>query len=136
MANTFNNALKDNPKVDSAIIFSLIKLTNVAGQPYQNEIQRKYKYYQMKDLIFIQIFPAIIPKVTDKKIANKYWNLRRHLTNIPRIERNLDFFAYLLEESMLLVDTILFNSNYYLMETFTDQDYETMSNQGATIING
>lgn len=131
---TYNNALKDNPKVDSAIIYTLIKLTNVASQPYDTQTERKYKYYQMKDLIFIQLFPAIIPKVTDKKIAEKYFKLKRQINNTPKIETNLDFFAYLLEESMLLADTILFNSNYYLMENFTDHDYELMMEQGGVTI--
>lgn len=131
---TFNNALKENLKVDSAIIYSLIKLTNVAGQPYNTQTERKYKYYQMKDLIFIQIFPAIIPKVTDRKIAEKYYQLKKHINNIPRIESNLNYFAFLLEESMLIVDTILFNSNYYLMDSLTDRDYEIMTTTGEVTI--
>lgn len=131
---TFNNALKENFKVDSAIIYSLIKLTNVAAQPYNTQTERKYKYYQMKDLIFIQILPAIIPKVTDKKLAEKYHRIKKQLDNIPKIESDLDFFSYMLEESMLLVDTILFNSNYYLMENFTDKDYETMALDGGVTL--
>lgn len=126
----FNNALKENLKVDSAIIYSLIKMATIAAQPYNTQTERKYKYYQMKDLIFIQIFPAIIPKVTDKSIAEKYFKIKKHINNIPRIEQNLDFFEFLLEESMILADTILFNSNYYLMENFTDQDYEDMLSKG------
>ncbi len=123
---TLNNSLGNEPKIDGAIIYSHIKLINVASQPYNTESERKYKYHQMKDLIFIYILPALIPKIYDNKTAERYFKIKRYISDIPKIEANLNYFQFLLEESMLLVDTMLYNNNYYLLEDITDEEFTRM----------
>ena len=131
---TLNNSLGNSPKVDGAIIYSHIKLINIASQPYLTQRERKYKYHQMKDLIFTYILPALVPKVSRMDWAERYFKIKRHISDIPRIEANLDYFAFLLEEAMILIDVILYSNNYYMLETLTDTDFERMVAEGGVEI--
>jgi hypothetical protein len=131
---TLNNSLGNEPKIDGAIIYSHIKLINVASQPYLSQAERKYKYHQMKDLIFIYILPALVPKVSKKDWAERYFKIKHHISDIPRIEANLDYFQFLLEEAMILINTILYNNNYYMLEDFTDSEYMEMKRMGGVTL--
>lgn len=132
--NTLNNSLGNSPKVDGVIIYSLIKLTNVVSQPYESQTTRLYKYHQMKDLILTHIFPALIPKVNRDTWAKRYFKVTKHLNEIEKIEANLDYFNFLLQEAMILAYTILYSNNYYMLEDFSDADYEEMIAQGGVTL--
>jgi hypothetical protein len=125
-----NNSIGNDPKIDGAIIYSHIKLINIASQPYLTQMERKYKYYQMKDLIFIYIIPALVPKVTRMDWAERYFKIKKHIEEKQKIESNLDYFQFLLEEAMILTDTILYSNNYYMLEDISDADFEEMRRMG------
>jgi hypothetical protein len=131
---TLNNSLGNSPKVDGVIIYSLIKLSNVAAQPYYTQTERKQKYQQMKDMIFIHILPFLIPKVSRQDWAERYFKIRHAINENEKIHANLDYFAFLLEEAMVLIDTILYSNNYYMLEDFTDSDYDRMVEEGGVTI--
>lgn len=131
---TLNNSLGNSPKIDGAIIYSNIKLINIASQPAQSYTERKYKYQQMKDLIFTYLLPALIPKVSRQDWATRFFELRTAISDIPKIEGNLDYYQFLLEESMQLVFVILYSNNYYLMESLSDEEFTQMLNEGGVTI--
>jgi len=131
---TLNNSLGNTPKVDGAIIYSLIKLTNVASQPYSSHTERKYKYLQMKDLIFMHILPFLVPKVSRDDWAERYFKIKNAISNSEKVLGNLDYFGFLLEEAMILVDTILYSNNYYMLEDFSDREFEEMVEQGGVTV--
>jgi len=132
--NTLNNSLGNSPKVDGVIIYSLIKLTNIVSQPYGSQAERRYKYFQMKDLILTHIFPALIPKVSNDTWAKRYFKVTNHLNETERLYANLDYFDFLLQEAMILAYTILYSNNYYMLEDFSDRDFEEMIAQGGVTI--
>ena len=129
--NTLNNSLGNSPKVDGVIIYSLIKLTNVVAQPYGSQSERRYKYLQMKDLILTHLFPAIIPKVSNKTWADRYFKVINHLNETEKLHANLDYFDFLLQEAMVLAYTILYSNNYYMLEDYSDREFEEMVAQGG-----
>jgi len=128
---TLNNSLGNSPKIDGAIIYSHIKLINIASQPAQTESERKYKYYQMKDLIFVYLLPALIPKVSRQDWAERYFKIKKAITQKDKLEANLDYFQFLLEEAMILTDTILYSNNYYMLDNLSDTDFEEMRRTGV-----
>lgn len=127
---TLNNSLGNDPKIDGAIIYANIKLINIASQPAQSYSERKFKYQQMKDLIFMYLLPALVPKVTDKDAAERYFKIKHAISEINKIEANLDYYQFVLEEAMLLITTILYNNNYYMLEDFTDTDIMNLQKIG------
>jgi len=131
---TLNNSLGNDPKIDGAIIYAHIKLINVLSQPYLTQSERKFKYHQAKDLIFIYLFPALIPKVSRTHIAERYFKIKNHISQIGKIENNLDYFQFLLEESMILLDVILYENNYYMLEDFTDEQFSQMQKEGVVTL--
>jgi len=132
--NTLNNSLGTSPKVDGVIIYALIKYTNIISQPYTTVTERKYKYYQMRDMILNHIFPALTPKISKKTWAERYFKITDALTEINKLESNLEYFALILQEAMTLAYTILYSNNYYMMEDLSDSDYEEMVEQGGVVI--
>jgi hypothetical protein len=129
----YNNAMGTTPKVDAVIIYSLMKLTNVASQPYLNQTERKYKYYQMRDLMISTIAPYLIPKVNKDKWAKRYYTLVTKLEETQKIEYNLNYFNYLITEMMQLLTTILYSTNYYMMEDYNDAEYEQIIESGGEV---
>ena len=127
---TLNNSLGNDPKIDGAIIYAHIKLTNIASQPAQSYSERKFKYQQMNDLIFIVLLPSLVPKVTQQDAAERYFKIKRAMAEVNKIESNLDYYKFVLEEAMLLITTILYNNNYYMLEDFTDTDLYNLSKLG------
>lgn len=131
---TLNNSLGNSPKVDGVIIYALIKFTNITAQPASTIQERKYKYHQMKDIILTHIFPALIPKVSKKSWAERYFKIINALNNVEKLEHNLDYYQFMLQEAMILIYTILYTNNYYMLEDFTDTDYNEMLEQGGVKI--
>lgn len=130
---TYNNALSTTPKVDAVIIYSLMKLTNVSSQPYTTQTERKYKYYVMRDIINTTITPYLVPKINKEKWAKRYITLTKKLEETDKIEYNLEYFNYLLTEIMQLITTILYSTNYYMMEDYNDTEFEQIMETGGEI---
>lgn len=130
---TYNNALGTTPKVDAVIIYSLMKLTNVSSQPYTTQTERKYKYYVMRDIINTTITPYLVPKINKEKWAKRYITLTKKLEETDKIEYNLEYFNYLLTEIMQLITTILYSTNYYMMEDYNDTEFEQIMETGGEI---
>lgn len=130
---TYNNAMGTTPKVDAVIIYSLMKLTNAASQPYNTQTERKYKYYTMRDIITTTISPYLIPKINKDKWADRYILLTKKLEETQKIENNLDYFHYLLSEIMQLITTILYSTNYYMMEDYNNEEFEQIMESGGEI---
>ena len=131
---TLNNSLGNSPKIDAVIIYAYLKYTNVVAQPCNTETERKYKYKQMRDILMLHIFPAIIPKVSKPSWAERYFKVKRAMDEISKLESNLEYFAMVLQEASMLAYTILYSNNYYMMEDLTDADYEEMVAQGGVTI--
>lgn len=130
---TYNNALGTTPKVDAVIIYSLMKLTNVSSQPYNTQTERKYKYYVMRDIINTTITPYLVPKINKEKWAKRYMTLTKKLEETDKLEYNLEYFNYLLTEIMQLITTILYSTNYYMMEDYNDTEFEQIMETGGEI---
>ena len=129
--NNFNNSLGNSPKVDGVIIYSLMKLTNAASQPYSNQTERKYKYYLMRDIITTSINPYLVPKISKEKVASRYMSLVKKLEEVEKIESNLEYFNFLLVEMMQLITTVLYSNNYYMLEDYNDAEYVEALSYGA-----
>lgn len=127
---TLNNSLGNDPKIDGAIIYANIKLINIASQPAYTYSERKFKYQQMKDLIFIYLLPALVPKVTYDDAAERYFKIKKAMADINKLESNLDYYQFMLEETMNLITIIMYNNNYYMIEDFTDTDIVNLSKMG------
>jgi hypothetical protein len=130
---TFNNSLGSTPKVDPVIIYALMKLTNISAEPYSNQTERKYKYYQMRDMIQTTITPFLVPKVSRHEWARRYFILTKRLEESTKLEQNLDYFQYILGQYMQLLSVILYSNNYYLLENFTDTDYKELMASGGEV---
>jgi hypothetical protein len=131
---TLNNSLGTSPKVDGVIIYALIKYTNISAQPASTYQERKYKYHQMKDIILTHIFPALIPKVSKKSWADRYFKIINAFNNTDKLEANLDYYQFIIQEAMILIYTILYSNNYYMLEDFSDREYMEMVEQGGVTI--
>lgn len=129
--NGFNNSLGNSPKVDGVIIYSLMKLTNAAAQPYNTQTERKYKYYLMRDIITTTINPYLVPKISKEKWASRYKTLMKKLEEVEKLESNLEYFNYILVEMMQLITTVLYSNNYYMLEDYNDEEYMEALTYGA-----
>jgi hypothetical protein len=129
----FNNTLGSTPKVDGVIIYALMKLTNISAQPYENQTTRKYKYHQMRDIMLTTITPFLVPKVSRKEWAIRYFILTKKLEETYKLESNLDYYYFILSKFMELLTTILYSNNYYMLENFSDTDYKELMSTGGVV---
>ena len=131
---SFIKSPASTPKVDNAIVFALMKLTNLAAQPYDNQTTRIYKYHQIQDLIDIVIDPLLMPKVDEPTWAKRYKEIKHDLENQQRIEACPRYFRDKIQDLMQLFGVILFSSGYYLTEGISDEQYQRMAEKGGIVV--
>ena len=87
----------------------------------------------MRDIINTTITPYLVPKINKEKWAKRYMTLTKKLEETDKLEYNLEYFNYLLTEIMQLITTILYSTNYYMMEDYNDTEFEQIMETGGEI---
>jgi len=123
MGDFINQKAPMTPKVDGIIIYILAKWATLCSTPYKSSQERRYKYLAMRDAICTGIDPLLVPKITDKAWAKRYFEVMRKLKKPGISDGNLDYFQDVLQEAMQLFTTILYSNGYYELRIITDKDY-------------
>jgi hypothetical protein len=124
----------DSPKVDGVIIYALSKLTTIASRPYTNQTDRSYKYYQIRDLIFVVLDPLIAPKIrTRTRWVELYKEYMDDLKREDRLQESEEYFVDTIQKMNRLLASVLYTNGYYFTESISDREYVDIMASGAKI---